>query len=58
MTVAGNQAGSLVVARMTPTSASGAAFTGRAGQTRPPIRSERELRAYGDDVDRLVGGEP
>src|SRR4029453_13481826 len=38
-TPAGNRAGSRVVARMTPTSASGAAFTGRAGQTRPPTWS-------------------
>jgi hypothetical protein len=34
-TPGGNRAGSRVVARRTPTSASGAAFTGRAGQTRP-----------------------
>ncbi|WP_078628009.1 serine hydrolase [Streptomyces sp. NRRL F-2664] len=37
-TPAGNRARSTVVARMTPTSASGAAFTGRARHTRLPIR--------------------
>ncbi|MYZ11902.1 hypothetical protein GT038_00605 [Streptomyces sp. SID337] len=55
-TPAGNALRSTVVARGTPTPASGAAFTGRAGQIRRPIRSSGS-RAYGDHAHRQVGGE-